>query len=61
VYADDIFSEFEKVGIYNKKIGKKYFKEILEVGSERDEKKSVEEFLGRKSNSKAFLKILGIK
>ena len=56
VYADDIFSEFKKAGIYNKKIGEKYLKNILEVGSQRDEKKSVEEFLGRKSNAKAFLK-----
>jgi Zn-dependent oligopeptidase len=36
----------------------KYRKEILEVGSSRDELKSVEEFLERKSNNKAFLKKL---
>lgn len=58
VYADDIFSEFERKGIYSKSVGKKYRKEILEMGSERGEKKSVEIFLGRKSNSKAFLKNL---
>ncbi len=61
VYADDIFSEFEKKGIFSKALGKKYRKEILAVGGERDEKKSVEKFLGRKSNNKAFLKKLKVK
>jgi Zn-dependent oligopeptidase len=56
VYADDIFSIFEKEGVYNKKIGGKYLREILEVGSSRDEEESVRKFLGRKSNNKAFLK-----
>ncbi len=58
VFADDLFSEFEKNGIFDKKIGMKYRKEILEVGSSRDELESVEKFLGRKSNNKAFLKKL---
>ncbi len=56
VYSDDIFSIFEKEGIYNKETGLKYRKEILEKGSEIDENKIVENFLGRKSNNKAFLK-----
>ncbi|HIP21607.1 MAG TPA: hypothetical protein EYG72_01475 [Candidatus Pacebacteria bacterium] len=56
--ADDIYSEFEKNGIFDKKTGMKYRREILEVGSERDELKSVEKFLGRKTNNKYFLKKL---
>jgi Zn-dependent oligopeptidase len=56
--ADDIYSEFKKKGIFDKKTGMKYRKEILEVGSSRDELKSVEKFLGRKSNNKAFFEKL---
>ena len=58
VMAEDIFSEFKKAGILNKKIGQKYRKEILEVGSSRDELESVEKFLGRKTNNRAFLERL---
>ena len=56
VMADDIFSVFKKTGLKNKKTGMRYRKEILEVGSSRDELKSVEKFLGRKFSNKAFLK-----
>ncbi len=60
VYADDVFSEFKKHGIFSKKIGMKYRKEILEVGGSRDEMESLKAFLGRKPNNKAFIKnILG--
>lgn len=61
VYAFDIFSEFKKNGIFDKKTGLKYKKEILEVGSSRDEMESLKKFLGRAPNNKAFLKSLGIK
>ena len=37
-----------------KKIGEKYKKEILSVGSSREELISIEKFLGRKMNEKAF-------
>ncbi|MCK5588977.1 MAG: Zn-dependent oligopeptidase, partial [Candidatus Pacebacteria bacterium] len=56
VFADDVFSEFEKCGVFSKKIGKRYKKEILEVGGSRDERVSLEKFLKRKSDHKAFLK-----
>ena len=58
VYADDVFSKFKKNGIFNKKIGRRYRKEILEKGSERDEMESLKLFLGRKPNDKAFLRNL---
>lgn len=61
VYAIDIYSEFKKGGITNKKIGKKYREEILAVGSSREEMKSLKAFLGRNPNNKAFLKKIGIK
>lgn len=58
VMADDIFSVFKNTGLKNKKTGIKYREEILEVGSSRDELESVEKFLGRKFNNKAFLEKL---
>ncbi len=56
VMADDIFSVFKDKGLKDKKIGMKYRKEILEVGSSRTELESVEKFLERKFSNKAFLK-----
>ena len=61
VFAQDMFSRFEKEGLLNKKTGTDYRKWILEKGSSMDELKLVESFLGRKSNNKAFLKSLNIK
>ena len=61
VYAKDVFSEFKKhlnQKIELKKIGEKYKKEILSVGSSREELISIEKFLGRKMNEKAFLEDL---
>lgn len=61
VYAQDAFSEFEKKGITNKELGMKWRHEVLEKGSSEDEMKLITNFLGRKSNNKAFLKELGVK
>lgn len=61
VYADDFYSVFKEVGNDKKKlkeIGERYRKEILEVGGSRDESISVQKFLGRNSNNKAFLENL---
>lgn len=58
VYADDFYSEFEKVKNNKSKIkemGKRYRKEILEVGGSRKEIESTKKFLQRKPNQKAFL------
>ncbi len=56
VYACDAFSEFEKKGIFNKEIGMRWRKEVLEKGSSEDEMKLITNFLKRKPNQKAFLK-----
>ena len=61
VYAQDAFSEFEKKGITNKELGMRWRREVLEKGSSEDELKLVNNFLGRKPSSKAFLKELGVK
>jgi thimet oligopeptidase len=60
VYAQDVFSEFEKKGIFDSETGMKWRREVLEKGSSEDEMKLLRNFLGRKPNNKAFLKELGI-
>jgi thimet oligopeptidase len=61
VYAEDMFSLFQKNGIMDTATGIKYRKEILEKGGSVSENEMVENFLGRKPNSDAFLESLGIK
>ena len=61
VYAQDCFSVFEKEGVLSRKVGKRLVDEILSVGGSRDDNKSLKAFLGRKQNSKAFLRWAGIK
>ena len=59
VIAQDFFSEFEKHGIFNKDIGKKYRKEILAVGGSYEEEELVKNFLNRKVSNEPFLKGIG--
>lgn len=61
VFAEDMFSEFEKKGIMSQELGLRYRREILEVGNMRDAMDSLENFLGRKASSNAFFKSLGIR
>ncbi len=61
VYAQDMFSVFKKNGVMDKATGIRYRKGILEIGATEPEINIVEKFLGRKSNSDAFLESLGIK
>lgn len=58
VYAADMFTRFENEGVLSEKVGSDYRKWILEKGSTLDEKELVEGFLGRESNSEAFLREL---
>ena len=60
VYAQDMFSVFEANGILNPDIGLKYRRIILEKGGTVDPYELVKEFLGRESNSEAFLRSMGI-
>ncbi len=53
--AHDAFSIFKEGGLSNKTIGARYRKEILSRGGSREEKESIEKFLGRKPSNKAFL------
>src|SRR5690606_5429947 len=59
VYAEDMFSVFEKKGIMDEKTGMRYRDIILSKGGSRDEYEMVKDFLGRDPNQDAFLKSLG--
>lgn len=59
VYAADMFTAFGE-NLLDEDVGLRYRHEILEVGHMRPELESVEKFLGRKSNSDAFYKKLGV-
>ncbi len=60
VYAQDMFSEFEKNGLLDTETGKRFRKLILANGQQRDIVEAVEEFLGRPSNNEAYIKSLGL-
>ncbi|KAA5540825.1 M3 family metallopeptidase [Adhaeribacter rhizoryzae] len=60
VYAEDMFSVFEKNGVMDPKTGMRYRNSILANGSSRDELEMVKEFLGREPNQEAFFKSLGL-
>lgn len=60
VIAEDIFSQFQKQGIFNAELGAKLRKYVYTPGTVYDENEMVEKFLGRPYNDKAFLKGLGV-
>ena len=60
VFAEDVFTKFEKNGYLDEKTGLEYRQKILSPGGSRDPDDMVRDFLGRESNNKAYLKSLGI-
>lgn len=58
VYAEDMFTRFEKEGYLNQKTGADYRTWILEKGSSMDEMTLLKKFLGRAPNSKAFFRYI---
>ncbi len=60
VFALDIFNEIKKAGLLNPEIGKKYSDTILSKGGSKDPELLLIDFLGRKPNSEAFFKDLGL-
>jgi thimet oligopeptidase len=60
VFAQDIFSRFEKEGVLNPAVGADYRRTILEKGGSEDEEQLLMQFLGRKSDEAAFLRSLGL-
>lgn len=60
VFAEDMFSIFQKKGILSPAVGMKYRQQILEPGNMKDPLELIKGFLGREPNNKAFFKSLGI-
>jgi thimet oligopeptidase len=60
VYAQDMFSVFEKNGIMDVNTGLRYRDVILANGGSRDELEMVIEFLGREPNQDAYFKSIGL-
>ncbi|PJJ54844.1 M3 family metallopeptidase [Hymenobacter chitinivorans] len=60
VYAEDMFSVFEKNGIMDQKTGLRYRDMILARGGTDEEYNLVKAFLGREPNQDAFFKSLGL-
>ncbi|KAJ2784815.1 metalloendopeptidase [Coemansia interrupta] len=58
--ADMYASRFLKDGVESPKTGMDYRREILRPGGSRDASVSLEKFLGRKPNNKAFLRSIGL-
>lgn len=61
VIALDFFSEFEKQGLFNAQLGRKFRKEILAQGGSYEEEDLVKNFLGRAVSNEPFLKNIGLK
>ncbi len=60
VFAQDMFSVFEKNGVMDSKTGLRYRKDILEVAGSEEEMDMLRHFLGREPNSDAFMKSIGL-
>jgi thimet oligopeptidase len=60
VFAEDMFTQFEKAGLIDTKTGLRYRQTILEQGDVYPASELLEKFLNRKPNNKAFFKRLGI-
>jgi thimet oligopeptidase len=60
VYAQDMFSVFEKNGVMDVNTGLKYRDIILSNGGSRDELQMVIDFLGREPNQDAYFKSIGL-
>ncbi len=61
VYAFDMFTKFENGNLFSPFEGLNYRKIILEKGNLQDATVLLQEFLGRKPNTDAFFRYLGIK
>jgi thimet oligopeptidase len=60
VYAQDMFTVFQKGGLENPAIGARYRQDILQPGGSLEPDQLLRNFLGREVNYDAFYKDLGI-
>lgn len=61
MYAQDLFTQFQKHGLMNPEIGMKYRKLILAPGGTKPAMDMLVDFLGREPNDEAYLKMKGFK
>lgn len=61
VYAEDMFSVFEKKGLLNEETGLNFRNNLLAKGGSTEALELVKNFIGREPNNTAFLKHLGVK
>jgi thimet oligopeptidase len=61
VFAQDMFSVFQKNGVMDTNTGVRYRKSILEIAGSVDEMQMLRKFLGREPSNDAFMRSLGIK
>ena len=62
VFSADMFNAFKKSGsVFNKEVGKKYRKVVLETGGMKDGIEILKEFLGREPSQTPFLESIGLK
>lgn len=55
VFAQDVFSVFERAGVISSETGRRWREAVLERGATRDEDESLRDFLGRDPSEEAFL------
>ncbi|MCF7807039.1 MAG: Zn-dependent oligopeptidase [Candidatus Marinimicrobia bacterium] len=60
VFAQDMFSVFERDGVLNPEVGMRFRNDVLAPGGSKEALDLVEGFLGRKSNNEAFKRSLGL-
>lgn len=60
VFAEDMFTRFEKEGVLNPQTGRAYRDIILAKGRTEEPSALLEEFLGRAPNEHAFLRLMNI-
>jgi len=60
VYAEDMFTRFNKEGLFNPETGHDYRKWILEPGGTQDPFELITKFLGRVPNQQAFFNAIGV-
>jgi len=60
VFSADLFKEFEKVGVLNPEMGKRYRDKILAPAGTRDAMDLLVDFLGREPHQEAFLIHIGL-
>ncbi len=60
VFADDMFSMFEEVGVRSRDVGTKLWQLVLAKGGSVEPMDLIQKFLGRKPNQAAFRRHLGL-